>query len=110
MSTTKIEFDYKKTDFFQIVDEWAKENKFTQVDSQEGFRYYRKGGWWSWNAHPRLKTNLKNGKALIEYWICPIWGGKLDVSSDEVLGFAAKKAARKFINKLLERFNQRPIT
>ena len=109
MSTTKIEFDYKKTDFFQIVEEWAKENKFKLKQSTDNFRLYQKGSYLSWNAHPKITFELKEGKAVIECWINPIWGGRMEISSDNPIGVLAKNAARKPINKLLEKFNQKTV-
>lgn len=109
MATTKKTFEYKKDDFFQIVDEWAKEEGFKIKEKGNDFMLLQKGGYLSWNAHPRLYVELKNGNAVIDAWINPIWGGRMEISSDSVVGVLAKNAAREKVNKLLSKFGQSPI-
>jgi hypothetical protein len=110
MATTKVSFKYSKEDLFDKVKSWAKENGFKIQQSSDSFMFLKKGGYWSWNAHPSVMIEKNNDTVNLECWINPIWGGKMEVTSDNFVGIAAKVAARKPINKLLEIFDVKPLT
>lgn len=109
MATTKRKFSFVKGEFFQIVDQWAQENGFKIKEKGDTYRLYQKGSYWSWNAHPKVYLESKDSKVVVDSWINPIFGGRIPIDSEGILGFAAKAAARDPINKLLSKLGQPPI-
>jgi|SRR3989344_4182492 len=110
MASTVISFTYSDKNLFDKVKTWATENNYKVKQSNDNYMLLQKGGYFSFNAHPNLMVDNKDGQVTMEAWISPIWGGKMEISSDNPLGFAAKGAARGQINKLLTILNQKPIT
>lgn len=107
MMTTKSEFPYIKDNFWNLVETWAQENKFKSKQSTDLYRLYERGGWWSWNAHPSVMIEWKDGKVSMDCWINPIWGGKMEITSENVIGVWAKQVARDAVNRLLSKLNQK---
>lgn len=109
MSTTKLSFTYTNKNLFDKVKKWAEEYGYKIEQSNNNYILLQKGSYWSWLAHPKLMVENEDGKVTLEVWINPIWGGRMEISSDNPMGFAAKSVARNQINKLLQEFDQKPI-
>jgi hypothetical protein len=107
---TNLTFTYEEDGVFQKVESWAASNRYKMRESDGQSMLLQRGGYWSWNAHPKLSIRKDGSNVTRDAWICPIWGGERDISIRGIGGFLAKPAARKQINKLLKLLGQDPLT
>jgi len=106
---TRRTFTYGEDDFLQKVASWAASNRYTMRDLDGHSLLLRRGSYWSWNAHPELSIRREGSTVMLDAWVCPIWGGEMDIARRGIGGYWAKSAARKQVNTLLMLLGQDPL-
>jgi hypothetical protein len=104
--------------FWPIVEQWAAENGYRQVEATGSRRVYQKGRGF-WVAPMMLQLDTDGGQVHMEAWIRAnlfvrimsffVLPAEMGIESGGFRGVLPRNIARGAVNKLLQRLGQREI-
>ncbi|MCP5468721.1 MAG: hypothetical protein H7A32_05585 [Deltaproteobacteria bacterium] len=110
---TYIDFEYPNT-LWPLVDQWAKDNKFRLITSNETTRRYQRGHGF-WTAPMMIEINQNQNQYKLQAWIpCNllvriaslfILPSEMGIRSGGFRSVLPRRIARNAVNKLLASLN-----
>ena len=114
---TMLEFD-SDADLWTVVEGWAKETGYRQVDSGDSWRRYQKGHG-ILTGSMLLEVRREDNKWHLDAWIHAnimarigalfLIPSEMSIQSGGLKGAVPRRIARRDVNALLQRLGQQPI-